>query len=53
LAEDQKGATEIGTLPSNDRYHAKCAWGLRSSYRTLTTAHLVGDGDATQSALTT
>ena len=30
-AQDQKGATEIGALPSNDRYHANCAWGLRSS----------------------
>ena len=31
LASDQKSATEIGALPSNDRYDANCARSLRSS----------------------
>ena len=31
LAQDQKGAREIGALPSDDRHHANCAWHLRSS----------------------
>jgi biotin operon repressor len=25
VAQDQRSATEIGALPSNDRYHANCA----------------------------
>ena len=30
VAQDQRSATEIGALPSNDRYHANCAWHLRT-----------------------